>query len=373
MGIFYNRVGSGEPFIRSISLNGPVSLSDPYGGGPILDPKPFLPDANFTFTPYTTWALPSKNMPAAYMQNWNLILERQMFSDLLVRVGYVGSKGTHLLQGAEINPAIYGPGATVSNVDARRIYQPIGGLQLASSNAWSTYHSMQVTIQKRWSRNFAILSNYTWSKSIDPLSASSGTGNNTGPDPYNYNRNRGLSDFDVPHRLVVSGLWESPALKSKPAFVRQLAGGWRNNVIFTAASGAPVTIVSGVDNALIGVGATFADLTGVDWRQPSDRTKNDEIRRWFNPAAFRSAATGTFGTGGRNQLRDPGLWNFDYSLFKTFSVHESMKLQLRCELFNALNHANLGSPSTSVASVNFGQITSARSPRIMQLALRFFF
>src|SRR5207244_5477033 len=152
----------------------------------------------------------------------------------LLRVGYVGSKGTHLLQAAEINPAVYGPGASLSNVDVRRIYQPIGGLQLGTDNAYSTYHSLQVTLQKRWSHGFTVLGNYTWSKSIDPLSWSVGNGAGTGPDPYNYGRNRGASDFDVRHRLVVSGLWELPSFRSRPPLLRELAGGLQNNFIFTA-------------------------------------------------------------------------------------------------------------------------------------------
>ncbi|HTM51638.1 MAG TPA: TonB-dependent receptor, partial [Bryobacteraceae bacterium] len=287
MGVANNRIGSGEPFIRSVSLNGPVKLSDPYNGRPILDPTPLVPDKSFAFTPYSTWAVLSKYMPSSYVQNWNLIVERQILANLLLRAGYVGSKGTHLLQSAEINPAVYGPGSTVSNVDQRRIYQPIGGLQLATDSAYSSYHSLQVTVQKRWSHGFTILGNYTWSKSIDPLSSSNANGSGTGPDPYNYGRNRGLSDFDVAHRLVVSGLWELPTLRNRGMLTRQILGGWQNNYIFSVQTGAPMTVASGVDNALVGVGANFADLTGVDWRQPDGRSKAQQISNWFNPAAFR--------------------------------------------------------------------------------------
>jgi hypothetical protein len=206
-------------------------------------------------------------------------------------------------------------------------------------------------VQKRWSHGFTVLGNYTWSKSIDPISWSTANGAGTGPDPYNYSRNRGLSDFDLRHRLVVSGLWESPALRSLPALLRQVAGGWQNNFIFTAQTGAPETIVSGVDNALVGVGANFADLTGVDWRLPA-RDKQSQIQQWFNTSAFRVNALGTFGTGGRNQLSDPGLWNLDYSLFKSFAIRELAKLQFRGELFNAFNHVNLGTPVLSAISPN---------------------
>jgi hypothetical protein len=306
------------------------------------------------------------------MQNWNFILERQV-ADVLLRVGYVGSKGTRLLQGAEINPAIYGPGANASNLNQRRPYQPIAGLQLDTDNAWSRYHALQVTVQKRWNHGFSVLSNYTWSKSIDPVSGSNGNTSNIGPDAFNYKRNIGVSDFDLTHRLVASGIWAAPALKSRPVLVRQLFGGWQNNFIFNANSGLADTIVSGVDNAFSGLAGQFADLTGQPWKIAEDRSKGDQIKKWFNTGAFKTNAVGTVGTGGRNQIRDPGRWNLDYSLFKAFPIRESLQLQFRAEAFNLLNHANLGAPVLSVNSPNFGAITSATSPRIMQLALRLAF
>ena len=372
-GIINNRIGSGEPFIRLYALVGPLDLARPYGSGPVLDPSPLLPDKNFRFSDYTTWALPARDMPSSYMQNWNLILERQLADDLLVRAGYVGSKGTRLQMTSEINPALYTPAANAPNINQRRIHQPIGGLQLATNNAWSNYQSLQLTVQKRMSRGFTVLSNYTWSKSIDPVSASNGNGHNTGPDPFNYNRNKGLSDFDLRHRLVVSGLIETPSFKSRPLLVQTLAGGWQNNFIFTVQTGTPLTVLSGVDNAFSGVPGQFADHTGADWRLTGDRSKGEQVQRWFNTAAFRTNSVGTIGTGGRNQLRDPGLWNFDYSLFKSFAIREQVRLQFRGELFNAFNHVNPGAAVASVNSVNFGRITSARDPRIAQLALRLSF
>jgi hypothetical protein len=372
-GIINNRIGSGEPFIRLFNFIGPLDLERPYGSNPVFDPSPLLPDQNFQFSNYTTWAVPTIDMPSPYMQNWNVILERQIFGDTLLRAGYVGSKGTRLQMTAEINPALFTPIANASNINQRRIYQPIGGLQLATNNAWSNYHSMQLTLQKRMSRGFTILGNYTWSKSIDPVSSSNGNGHNTGPDPFNYNRNQGLSDFDMPHRLVVSGLWESPGLRGRHALLRTMLGGWQNNFILTAQTGTPFTVTSGVDNNYSGVGGQFADLTGVDWRLDDGRPKGEQIAQWFNRAAFRTNAIGTVGTGGRNQLRDPGMWNVDYSLFKSFPIREQLTLQFRGELFNAFNHANLGSPVAAVNNVNFGRINSASSPRIVQLALRLAF
>ena len=111
----------------------------------------------------------------------------------------------------------------------------------------------------------------------------------------------------------------------------------------------PFTVLSGVDNALMGIGGNFADLTGQDWRLPEVRSRGDQIGAWFNRGAFRTNAIGTIGNGGRNQLRGPGGWNLDYSLFKNFfAFTERAKLQIRGEMFNVFNHARLGNPVNTV-------------------------
>ncbi len=106
---------------------------------------------------------------------------------------------------------------------------------------------------------------------------------------------------------------------------------------------------------------------------PDDRSKSERILRNFNTAAFKVNAVGTIGTGRRNQLRAPGLWNIDYSAFKEFGIWERARLQFRAELFNLLNHPNLGAPNGIVTSPLFGQITSATSPRIVQFGLKVIF
>src|SRR5262249_44342966 len=145
---------------------------------------------------------------------------------------------------------------------------------------FSAYHALQLTYEKRFNRSYSILANYTYSKSIDNTSYSAGGGNSGGPDPFHFDYNRGRSDFDLPHRLVVSAIVELPKFSKRNALVRSVLGGWQNNFIFTAASGTPLTILSGVDNALTGVGGNWADLTAVDWRLPGGRSKQEEIQGW---------------------------------------------------------------------------------------------
>lgn len=374
MAISNNRSMQAEPFLRQAVLTGQGTLSNPYENGPILDPSAQRPSSDFVFRPYNTWAIPSRDMITPWMQNWNFVVEQQFGADMLARIAYVGSKGEHLLHSPEVNPALYSPGATAANINQRRIYQPLGAIQLGRTDAWSKYHALQLTAQKRYSHGFTVLANYTWSKSVDIASYGSVEGNQTGPNPFNFNDNRAVSNFHNPHRLVVSGIWDHPTLKRSNAVLRLILGGWQSNFIFTARAGEPITVLSGVDNALMGIGGNFADLTGVDWRLSDDRSKGERIDRWFNREAFRVNAVGTIGTGRRNQLSGPEAWNLDYSAFKNFNLYgDRAKLQFRGELFNALNHANLGNPNTTVTSPLFGRITTADSPRIVQLALKVLF
>src|SRR6185437_12987902 len=132
----------------------------------------------------------------------------------------------------------------------------------------------------------------------------------------------------------------------------------------------PFTVLSGVDNALMGVGTNFADYNGAAWTLSGDRSRQQEISQWFKTSVFNVNALGTIGSGRRNQLIGPGAWNADYSVFKSFFIRERAELQLRGEFFNVFNHTRLGAPNATVTSTAFGQITSASDPRIVQLALR---
>ena len=323
-GVFYdqfvgiNSVAQFEPFLSQFRLVAPGSLAHVYGSTPPLDPTAVAYDKSFVFHPFGEFDVPSKNIVAGYMQNWNVVIEQQVTNDVLLRAAYVGSKGTHLLFDAQVNPGIYGPGATAANINQRRLYPGVGTIDLGQSTGWSKYQSVQFTAQKRFSQGYTVLANYTISKSIDNSSYCTLDNACAGPNPFNYNDNRGLSDFDTPQRLVVSGVAEHPKLQKQNPVLRAILGGWQSNFIVAVQSGTPFTVFSGIDNALMGVGGNFADLTGVSWSQPGDRSKAAQINQWFNPAAFRVNAVGTIGTGRRNQLRGPGLWNIDYGLFKNF-------------------------------------------------------
>ncbi|MEO7650351.1 MAG: hypothetical protein ABIZ80_07770, partial [Bryobacteraceae bacterium] len=372
-GLFYNRIAQGPPWIDDATLNGVLKFSDPFAGAPPLEPETYKATSAYPFRDFSTYAGPTDQMRAGYVQNWNLVVERELPAAVLLRVAYVGSKGTNLLMTQEVNPGLYGPGATAANINQRRPIARIGSLALGTSDSNSSYNSMQVTVQKRHSKGYSVLANYTWAKSIDYASFSSVSGNNAGPDPFNTRNARGPSNFDIRHRVSISGLWELPKLTNANPFVRNVLGGWQQNGILSAETGTPLTIVSGADNNFDGVGGDYADYLGGEWKLSGSRSKSEQITRSFNTAVFRPNAIGTFGSGRRGQLRAPGLWNLDYSLFKTFSVVERLRVQLRGEFFNVFNHANLGAPGATFNSPTFGVITSASSPRIVQVALKIIF
>jgi hypothetical protein len=146
------------------------------------------------------------------------------------------------------------------------------------------------------------------------------------------------------------------------------------NGIVTLQSGAPFTVSTGVDNSYSGIGQDRVDVVGAP-HLPDDRSRGEKIAAWFNTAAFRDNAPGTFGTLGRNTQLGPGLATFDASIFKNFRMpwSESHKIEFRAEGFNVLNRVNLSNPTATRSNALFGRITTAGDPRILQLGLRYAF
>jgi len=305
----------------------------------------------------------------AYMQQWNLNLQREFFGAWLATAAYVGSKGTRLFNALQANPAVYRPGATTGNTDARRLYAPnFASVSLQASNANSTYHSMQLSLNRRFTQGFTLLAAYTWSKTIDDASGDGGAS----PNPFDQKFNRGLSDLDIPHRFVASFVYELPRLSGASPVLKWTVGGWDLNGIISLQSGSPFTVVSGRDNSFSGVNSDRADLIGNPYL-PTDRPRGELVNRYFNTDAFTFNAVGTFGTAGRNIMRGPGDVFVDLGIFKNFALFEGHRIQFRVETFNAFNRVNLGNPNANRNAAAFGRITSAGSPRVLQMALKYQF
>ena len=328
---------------------------------------PAIPPKTVQFTLPTGVVSLNPDWRPARVISWNLSVERQLQKDLLLRVAYAASKGTFLGYNLDLNAAVYGPGANGSNTQQRRPNQNFQGVVVDNSGGNSIYNSLQVSLDKRFSSGFTVGANYTFGKTIDEVSYSTDTCSTNVINPYNARAYRAVSDFDVPQRFVLNYLWQLPAPKDN-AVLRGLLGGWQTSGIWNWQSGFPLTITSGEDDSLSGVGNDLADVTG----KPSltSGSLQSRINQWFTTSNFKTAATGTFGNSGRNILRGPSTFNLDFSLQRLFVIKERWNLQFRAEFFNGLNHTLLNNPGTTVTSGGFGRITSARDPRILQLALK---
>ncbi|HWB96681.1 MAG TPA: hypothetical protein VG672_08270, partial [Bryobacteraceae bacterium] len=216
----------------------------------------------------------------------------------------------------------------------------------------------------RFSHGLSILANYTWAKTIDDFGWT---------DPYYRLFDHGLADDDVAHVFKFSSVYQIPRMRV-PRALGVLVNGWEptSNVIWR--SGFPLTIRSGYDNSLTGVGRDRADFLGGDASLGNDRSHAAMISQWFNTALFVPNALGTFGNSGKNILRGPRMFNADIGLLKNTGITERLSVQFRAEFFNIFNNVNFSAPNTTVsAGSQFGRITAAGSPRIIQFGAKMLF
>ncbi|MEK7404668.1 MAG: carboxypeptidase regulatory-like domain-containing protein [Acidobacteriota bacterium] len=376
-GIFYESVNAdivqntSQPFSYTFTINAPFSLADPLRGQPAIPLYLNLVDPPFVGVQQLFY--PDARLRNPYVQHFNLNLQRQVTADLAVQVGYVGKLGRKLLMGWTINPGIYGPGATLGNLNQRRPYRPFGQLDVISSLANSRYNGLQVEVNKRFSRGYSVQGAYTFSRSIDMASGISlGAGV---PNVFDLSTQFGLSDFHAKHIASFSWIWEVPQLPWNAALVRHTLGGWQVNGLVNLRTGMPMNLVSGRDVALSGTTNQRPDVVG-EHRLSSDRSRADKILAWYNRAAFASPAAGTYGNIGRNALLGPASASANTGIFKHFALpgREGMRLQFRAEFFNLFNSVNLGTPNNQLsAGDRMGRITSAGGARVIQFALKAIF
>ena len=314
-----------------------------------------------------------------YMQQWSLGVQRELLPRTTMELNYIGTHGSNLLMRRNIAQArLYDP-ANPLPVSARKPYPNFVVYIDSDWSGRSDYNALNAKLEHR-GRGSILTFAYTWSKSTDSKSAAAGIGasgfngwqgflDNSNPE-----RDHGLSDFDVDHRLVGSFVYNLPFGSGEKfagdstGLKNAVVGGWQVNGIYTWQRGFPVTIIAA---DLGGLNDTFgtnrADLVG----DPNigERTVN----RWFNTAAFAQPAAGALGNLGRNTERGPGVNNLDLALFKNFTVTRGIRLQFRLESFNALNHTQFAAVSTNLAASNFGVVTAARPARINQLGLKVLF
>jgi Carboxypeptidase regulatory-like domain len=346
-----------------------TTLEDPFkpiGGNPF----PFLTDpAHLKFTTGAEYLFDSPNKRTGYVQQYNFSFQRQIGKDWSLEAAYVGNVGRKLLGGSDINSPMASSNATSKNIDQRRpLYPTFLTMTMTDTMINSSYNALQARVEKRFSRGFTLLASYTLGKWTDTGSWYKGP---SWVDPRNRWLDKGLGDQDRRQMLVLSSVWQLPFYSKAAGLRRQVLGGWSINTIATFYAGQPVAVVSGKDNDL-GIGIDHPDVVGA-WKLDPSRSRQEVIQQWFSPSAFRQNQSGQLGNLGRNVVIGPGFKGVDLALSKAIRISERKQIQLRCDAFNAFNWVNLGQPTGSLASVNFGRILSANDPRIFQLGLKFMF
>lgn len=361
----------GQPFRSTFTVNAPFSLTDPLRGQAAI-PLSFDPK-NPRFVGVQELPFPNPAMRTPYVQHYHLTVQREVVKDLVVQAGYVGKLGRKLIMGVSVNPALFAPGATLANIDARRIIQPFGNLRTYRSEANSSYNALQVEANKRFSRGFSVQGAYTFSRSIDMASAISIGA--VVPNIFDLSTQKGLSDFFAKHILSVSWIWDLPKLSSGNRLARAVTGGWQMNGLVSARTGLPIDILAGSDIALSGTPSQRPNVAG-DPSLSDGRPRAEKVLAWFNRSAFTQPAAGTFGNVGRNALIGPASSTTNLGLFRNFALpgREGLRLQFRSEFFSVLNSPNFGNPETRVnAGARMGQITTAGGARVIQFALKMLF
>lgn len=330
--------------------------------------------------------------PSVY--NFTLGVQRDVGFGTVVDLAYVGSVGRHLQQNRNLNTLPYGTRFIAQNADPSRANTPLpddflrpflgfGGITFYENAATSNYDALQLAVNRRFTRSVQLGLAYTWSKAMDYADSESGSGGAVAS--YRPRRvwNYGKAGFDQTHVAVINYIWDLPKASNawNNAFARTVFDGWQVSGITAFSSGTPndITFRTRETADLNGGGdGTRPLIVGNPLLPRGERS----FTRWFNTEALARPPQGNPGNAPKDAYRNPGVNNWDISLFKNFYVRsESRYLQLRWEMYNALNHTQFSGVDAEATfdelgkqlNTRFGRVTSTRQPRRMQLGLRFTF
>ena len=341
---------------------------------------------------------PNFRPPESYQ--WNLTISHQLMQDTTFEASYIGNHGLHIwrrnvnrndipngpCRGSEcdgsdasarlqiaragMNVASPVPGVGVQDqgvlIADNRILQGVGNISTSESNGNSSYHAMQLWLNRRFSKNLAFQASYTWGHSISDVSLTSFT--NTTSDPFNFASDKGDADLDRRHTFVSNVVYVLPSFRQWGKAAEFALGDWQVNAIASYFGATPIELITGVN--------TLGTASAVGQRPNYTGAPlylNGDVTQHLNPAAFATPAPGQLGTLGKGSVRGKPITNIDFSMAKNWRFKERYGFQFRAEFFNVFNHANFVGFDTDTRNATFGRLTVTQPSREVQLGIKFTF
>ncbi|HTG93592.1 MAG TPA: carboxypeptidase regulatory-like domain-containing protein [Pyrinomonadaceae bacterium] len=338
--------------------------------------------------------------PESYQ--WNLTISHQLMKNTTFEASYIGNHGLHIWRrnvnrnDIPPNQICRGSACDGSSADARlqfaratnnivspvtgtvqdsgqlradnRLLRGIGTINTDESNGNSSYHAMQLWLNRRFSDRLAFQASYTWGHAISDVALTSFT--NTTSDPFNFKSDKGDADLDRRHTFVSNVVYVLPSFRSWGHAAHLALSDWQLNAIGSYFGSTPIDIFSGFNS--LGTASAVGqrpDYTGA----PLYLNTNDATQH-LNPAAFRNPAVGRIGSLGKGSVRGKPIMNIDFSVAKNWRFNERYGFQFRTEMFNVFNHTNfVGFDLDTRNTQSFGTLTTAQAPREIQFGFKFTF
>ena len=364
VGTYEQSIFANPPFVSNVTISNTL-LDNPSAGVTVISAAPLTLHG----TP-----IPNK-LP--YTQQWSFDIQQQI-GKFVADVGYYGSKSTHLLGIVDLNEVP--PGAAVAAgitkatapitsittplLNAIRPFRGYGAINVLENWFNSNYNSLQASLMARLPAGNTARVSYTFSKTLTDATSDRG---NAPQNSYNFRADYARANFDRTHVLTASYIYTAPF---KNVFLK----GWEVSGIATFNAGLPLRVTSGLglDWGGLGILGTSAVSPRPDRVADPNADAPHTVAKWFNTGAFAAVPTGEVrpGNAPATSVIGPGYQVWTTSLFRNFKVRERLSVQLRLETFNTFNHTNFQGISTSLGATNYGQVTSARDPRRVQLGAK---
>ncbi|MGD0870062.1 MAG: carboxypeptidase regulatory-like domain-containing protein [Bryobacteraceae bacterium] len=375
--LFYpERWTTNSPYVSSTQVTTGV-FSNPWAS--VAGGNPFPGNTVFPASGGVYVSVPP-NLKVQYMINYNVSYQRQIKTDWLVTLNYLGSLTRHIWGSTDVNYAVYTGStatSTSANTNQRRLTYlsnpttgaAYGDIQQSDDGGNAEYNGLLASLNKRFAHNFTILSNYTYSHCVSSWDFAGELAGVIYQNPLNRaTGERGNCGFDHRHVFNTSIVVTSPGIGS--GAVKRITADWSLAPAGSLFTGNPIQLSDGgKDISLSGQGLDRPNVVLPDQVYGSPKS----LGGWLNPSAFAVQPAGTFGNLGRNALYGPGQINWDMSLIRHFRFRERWRLDFRAEFFNIMNHANWSNPTTSNTSSTFGEITGFGGPRNIQFSTKLFF